>query len=73
MIYLKNPDHSLPYILSLMALAWSGPSRVRGSNLRPSALKNLLSNYTHCRRRAWRKHYIESIAMITPREMFRKK
>ena len=43
-----------------------GVTKFKGVNLRPSALKNFELNSTHCRRRAWRKHSIESIPMITP-------
>jgi len=57
----------------MFALACKGPSRDKGKNFLPSALKNLLSNYTHCRRRACRKHSIVSMAMMTPTEMLKKK
>lgn len=71
-IFLKN-HYSSASSLSLTMCDWMGPSSSSGANFTPSALKNLLSNSTHCRRSACKKHSIVSINMMTPKEMFRKK
>ena len=43
-----------------------GADKFKGKNFLPSALKNLLLNSTHCRRKACKKHSIESIPRMTP-------
>ena len=64
MIYLEH--HHSSTARSFASDAYIGVTRFRGMNLRPSALKNFELNSTHCRRRACRKHSIESIPIMTP-------
>ena len=64
MIYL-NMNHSST-ARTFAKDASIGPTKFNGINLRPSALKNFELNSTHWRRRACKKHSIESMPMITP-------
>lgn len=59
--------------LILVIFCWMGRVNAKGLKAWPSALKNLLLNYTHCRRRACKKHSIVSIPIITPIVMLKKK
>ena len=51
LVLIFNMMNHSKFLLSL-ALAWIGPTKDKGTNFHPSALKNLFWIYTHCRRRA---------------------